>query len=64
MLKKGLDKRNRMTRSGAVAVNLPKFQYFDQMAFLFFFFFFFEIIFFSFKQRAKIQIQYENIKIT
>ena len=62
MLKKGLDKRNRMTRSGAVAVNFPKFQYFDQMAFLFFFFF--EIIFFSFKQRAKTQIQYENIKIT
>ena len=34
MLKKCLDKRNRMTRSGAAAVNLPKCQYFDQMAFL------------------------------
>ena len=34
MLKKCLDKRNRMTRSGVAAVNLPKCQYFDQMAFL------------------------------
>ena len=34
MLKKCLDKRNRMTRSGAAAVNLPKCKYFDQMAFL------------------------------
>ena len=34
MLKKCLDKRNRMTRSGAAVVNLPKCQYYDQMAFL------------------------------
>ena len=34
MLKKCLDKRNRMARSGAAAVKLPKCQYFDQMAFL------------------------------
>ena len=34
MLKKCLDKRNRMPRSCAAAVNLPKCQYFDQMVFL------------------------------
>ena len=34
VLKKCLDKRNRMTRSGAAAAILPKCQYFDQMAFL------------------------------
>ena len=33
-LKKCLDKRNRMTRSGAAASNLPKCRFFDQMAFL------------------------------
>ena len=33
-LKKCLDKRNRMTRSGAAASNLPKCRLFDQMAFL------------------------------
>ena len=33
-LKKYLDKRNRMTRSGAAASNLPKYKFFDQMAFL------------------------------
>ena len=32
-LKKCLDKRNRMTRSGAAASNLPKSKFFDQMAF-------------------------------
>ena len=32
--KKCLDKRNRITRSGAAAFNLPKCQYFDEMAFL------------------------------
>ena len=34
ILKKCLDKRNCMTRSGAAAVNLRKCQYFDKMAFL------------------------------
>ena len=34
-LKKCLDKRNRMTRSGAAASNLPKCKFFDQMAFLY-----------------------------
>ena len=34
MLKKCLDKRSHMTRSGVAAVNLPKCQYFDEMAFL------------------------------
>ena len=34
MLKKCLDKCNRMPRSCAAAVNLPKCQYFDQMVFL------------------------------
>ena len=34
VLKKCLDKRNRLTKSGAAAVTLPKCQYFDQMAFL------------------------------
>ena len=34
MLKKCLDKRNRMPRSCAAAVSLPKCQYFDQMVFL------------------------------
>jgi len=34
VLKKCLDKRNRMTRSGAAGSTLPKCQYFDQMAFL------------------------------
>ena len=34
MLKKCLDKRNRLSRSGALARELPKCQVFDQMAFL------------------------------
>jgi len=34
MLKKCLDKRNRLSRSGASARELPKCQLFDQMAFL------------------------------
>ena len=34
MLKKCLDKRNRLSRSGAPARELPKCQFFDQMAFL------------------------------
>ena len=34
MLKKCLDKRNRLSRSGAPARELPKCQLFDQMAFL------------------------------
>lgn len=33
-LKKCLDKRNRMTRSGAAASSLPKCKYFEQMRFL------------------------------
>ncbi|XP_047146243.1 uncharacterized protein LOC124819091 [Hydra vulgaris] len=33
-LRKCLDKRNRMTRSGAAASNLPKCKFFDQMTFL------------------------------
>ena len=36
MPEKSLDKRNRMIRLGAAAVNLPKCQYFDQMVFLHF----------------------------
>jgi len=34
VLKKCLDKRKRLTKSGAAALTLPKCQYFDQMAFL------------------------------
>ena len=34
MLKKCLDKRNRISRSGAASCDLPKCQFFDQMAFL------------------------------
>ena len=34
MLKKCLDKRNRLSRSGAAVRELPKCQYFEQMAFL------------------------------
>ena len=34
MLKKCLDKRNRLSRSGAAARELPKCQYLEQMAFL------------------------------
>ena len=33
-LKKCLDKRNRMTKSGAAAMTLPKCLYFDQLSFL------------------------------
>ena len=33
-LKKYLDKRNQMTRSGAAAESLPKFKYFEQMRLL------------------------------
>ena len=34
-LKKCLDKRTKMTRSGAAASSLPKCRYFEQMAFLY-----------------------------